>query len=256
MFRLLKESPNYLRITSLSLKDLSMANLSMNLLMVEPVRNFIKTSTRKLVRNSAASLSITALSISLSSNFWIVLGAAGGGWLLHEAIAPHSVWASTERTTVTITRQFSENYQSMLRRAETAARAAVQRSFDREVLTTNVVVTVVGQNGGAITPMLSIEVSRQNWRTSPSPQQWATYFNEAQALLIPTTTATTTTPATPATLPVPRPSPIMGNPITPTIAPSGSNRGSGDNGSGTNGTTPASPARNVDIPVEEELVIF
>ena len=215
----------------------------MNLSMVEPVRKFIKTSTRKFVRNSAASLSITALSISLSGNFWIVLGAASGGWLLHEAIVPHAVWASTERTTVTITRQFNENYQSMLRRAETAARAAVQRSFDREVLTTNVVVTVIGQNGGAITPMLAIEVSRQNWRTSPSPQEWATYFNEAQALLIPATTATTATtnratPATPTTLPAP----VTGNPRNP---------------SEINGTTSPSPGRNVDIPVdEEELVIF
>lgn len=247
MFRLLKGHPNYLRITSLSIKNLSMANLSVaNLSMAEPVRKFIKTSTRKFVRNSAASLSIATLSISLSGNFWIVLGTASGGWLLHEAIAPHSVWASTERTTVTITRQFNENYQSMLRRAETAARAAVQRSFDREVLTTNVVVMVVGQNGGAITPMLSIEVSRQNWRTSPSPQQWATYFNEAQALLIPATTATTT-PATPATLPAPRTSPMIGNPIAP-------NAGNGANGA--NGATPTSPVRNVDIPAEEELVIF
>lgn len=234
-FKLLKSHPNYLRITSLSSKNLSRAG---------PVRKFMKTSTEKFVRNSVtslASLSIATLSISLSGNFWMVLGAASGGLLLHETIAPHSVRASTERTTVTITRQFNENYQSMLRRAEAAARAAVQRSFDREVLTTNVVVTVVGQNGGAITPMLSIEVSRQNWRTSPSPQQWATYFNEAQALLIPTTTATTT-PATPATLPAPRPTPVVGNTRNP---------------SETNGTTSPSPERNVDIPSdEEELVIF
>ncbi|NJL88525.1 MAG: hypothetical protein HC916_01035 [Coleofasciculaceae cyanobacterium SM2_1_6] len=210
-------------------------------------RSFVKNSVKNSPKNSVTSvvsLSITALSISLSGNFWILLGATGG-WLIHEAIAPRSVQASTERTTVTITRQSNENYQSMLRRAETAARAAVQRSFDREVLTTNVVVTVIGQNGGAITPMLSIEVSRQNWRTSPSPQQWATYFNEAQALLIPTATATTATPATtpratPAT--TPRPAPVVGNPLNP---------------SSINGTTPSSPERNVDTPsAEEELVIF
>lgn len=215
--------------------------------MAETIRKFMKTSTRKLIKNSAASLSIATLSISLSGNFWLGLGAASGGWLIHEAIAPLSVQASTERTTVTITRQFNENYQSMLRRAEAAARAAVQRSFDREVLTTNVVVTVIGQNGGAITPMLSIEVSRQNWRTSPSPQQWATYFNEAQALLIPTATATATpgntaTPATPTTLPAPRPTPVMGNPRNP---------------SEINGITSPNPRQNIDTPSnEEELVIF
>lgn len=165
----------------------------------------------------------TILPIRLSAivfgGFWLA-GLGTGGWLLQSAIAPPPVQAATDRLTITITRQLNETYQSMLRRAEAAARAAAQRSFDTDVLVTDIAVTAIGQNSGSITPMFTLEVNRQNWRTSPNPERWASYYTEAQSLLrlSPVTTVTTTT--TPATsTPSPQSSPVNGNRITTDGAP-------------------------------------
>lgn len=178
------------------------------------------TSFKTTVKVTALSL----LSINLTGSSWLVLG--GGFWWLHEAIAPLSAQAATERRTITITRQYSETYQSMLRRAESAVRAEAQQLFDRNALTTDVVVTALGQHGGAITPMLSLGVNRQNWRTSPNPQSWATYYNDAQALLllvpVATTSPATTTPT--ATTPTAPPAGTRGNvPATAPPPPLGGN---------------------------------
>lgn len=190
------------------------------------------------------------LSISVSGGLWLA-GLGVGGWLIQVAIAPAPVRAATERVTVTINRQFNETYQSMLRRAEAAVRAAAQQSFDRDVLITDITVTAIGQSGGAITPMLTLEVSRPNWRTSPNPERWANYYSDAQSLLnlspsrtTTTTPATTTTPITapvaaPTAAPQGRPAPRT-QPVIDTTAP---------------GASPTSnPVNN--RPPEEELVIF
>lgn len=184
-------------------------------------------------------------SITVSGGLWLA-GLGAGGWLLQVAIAPAPVRAATERVTVTITRQFNETYQSMLRRAEAAVRAAAQRSFDRDVLVTDITVTAIGQNGGAITPMLTLEVSRPNWRTSPNPERWANYYSDAQSLLnlSPSRTATTTPVTSPAAIPTaptaPQGRPASGTqPVIDTSTP---------------GTPPAGSSPN--RPAEEELVIF
>ncbi len=191
----------------------------------------------------------TILSISASGSLW--LGGLGiGYWLIQGAIAPPPVQAATERLTISITRQFNETYQSMLRRAEAAVRAAAQRSFDQDVLITDVTVNAIGQNAGAITPMFTLEVSRSNWRTSPNPERWANYYSDAQSLLNlsprtsttpAATTPATTTPTVVPAAPIPQPRPATST--QPVI----------------NTTTPTStpPTGNpTNRPPEEELVIF
>ena len=112
-----------------------------------------------------------------------VMGFTGVSWLTTAAIAPQKVQAYTANVDVSLNRQTGESFQSFLRRAEAVARAAAQRSFDRDILVTQVLVTVVGQNDGAIVPVLSLAVSRQAWRNRPDPQRWATYFPNTQSLL-------------------------------------------------------------------------
>ncbi len=112
-----------------------------------------------------------------------VLGFTGVSWLTTSAIAPQSARAYTARLNVSLNREPGEAFQSFLRRAEAIARAAAQRSFDRDILVTDVAITVVGQNDGAIVPLLSLEVSRQSWRRSPDPQRWVTYFPNTESLL-------------------------------------------------------------------------
>lgn len=112
-----------------------------------------------------------------------VLGLTGMNCLLSEAIAPQSAHAYTARLNVSLARQPSESYRSFVRRAEAVARAAAQRSFDRDILVSDIAVTIVGQNNGSIAPILSLNVSRPNWRRRPDAQRWATYFPDTQKLL-------------------------------------------------------------------------
>ncbi len=113
----------------------------------------------------------------------VVLGLGGVSWLGIVAIAPQSAHAYTANVEVSLSRQSRESFQSFLRRAEAVARAAVQRSFDRDILVSYVAVTVVGQNNGAIAPVLKLNVSRKAWRNRPDPQRWTTYLPNTESLL-------------------------------------------------------------------------
>ncbi|MEH2259208.1 hypothetical protein [Nostoc sp.] len=104
-------------------------------------------------------------------------------WFLMEAIAPQVVRAYTARVDLAIDRLPEENYETVLRRAEAAARAAAQRSFDQDILVTDVSIIVSVQNYGAIAPVLTLDVSRPQWRSRPDAQIWATYFKTARSLL-------------------------------------------------------------------------
>lgn len=112
-----------------------------------------------------------------------VVGFTGINWLGTEAIAPQSAQAYTARLSVSVARQPRESYRSFVRRAETIARAAAQRSFDRDILVSDIAVTIIGQNNGSIAPVLALNVTRQNWRRRPDAQRWATYFPDTQTLL-------------------------------------------------------------------------
>ncbi|MGQ4648836.1 hypothetical protein [Lyngbya aestuarii] len=119
----------------------------------------------------------------LPVSLWAVLGFTSVSWLTITSITIQSVQASTARVEVSLNRQTDEGYDSLLRRAEAVARAAAQRSFDSNILVTEVEVTVLGQNQGTIVPILLLEVSRPAWRNRPDPQLWSTYFPTTKALL-------------------------------------------------------------------------
>ena len=127
---------------------------------------------KSMVRPRLAGLSMVA-----------VVGFTGINWLGTEAIAPQSAHANTARLNVSVARQPGEGYRSFVRRAEGVARAAAQRSFDRDILVSDVAVTIIGQNNGSIAPILDLKVTRQNWRSRPDAQRWATYFPDTQKLL-------------------------------------------------------------------------
>ncbi|MEA5507086.1 hypothetical protein VB735_29135 [Halotia wernerae UHCC 0503] len=105
-------------------------------------------------------------------------------WVVTEILAPQVVRAYTARVDLTIDRLPDENYETILRRAEAIARAAAQRSFDQDILVTDASIIVSVQSYGAIAPILVLDVSRQQWRTRPDAQRWATYFKTARSLLL------------------------------------------------------------------------
>lgn len=119
---------------------------------------------------------------------WLFVGAvsvsciAGGVGVL-DAIAPPPAYAYVARVDVVLDVQPGERYETFLSRAETVARAAIQRSFDRDILTSEVYAIIVGQRQGASVQVLSAQMSRTQWRSRPDPRRWATYYPSARVLL-------------------------------------------------------------------------
>ncbi len=147
----------------------------------------------------------------------IVLLLAIGVSGLEGAIAPQSVQAYVARVDLGIDRLPNESYDSMVRRAELISRAAAQRTFDKDILATEASVMVVGRNAGAEAPILTLTVTREQWRSRPDPQRWATYYRNSLGLLrvpassvpvIPQEPAVPATPAVPEAIAAPVPKPL------------------------------------------------
>jgi hypothetical protein len=130
------------------------------------------TKIASIVRKQIAPLSLLVL-----------LGGAGVTWLSVALVQPQTALAYTARVDVSLRSQTDETYENFLRRAEAVARAAAQRSFDGDILVTEVAVTIDCEHNGAIAPVLLLSVSRQNWKNRPDAQYWATYFSTSKLLL-------------------------------------------------------------------------
>ncbi len=118
----------------------------------------------------------------LSAGLAAILGGTGI-WLTEALIAPQASQAYTSRLDLFLTREADETYDTLLRRGEMAARAGAQRSFDQDLLITNVSVTVVVEGDGVSVPILALRVDRDQWRSRPETYYWATYYRTAEALL-------------------------------------------------------------------------
>lgn len=96
---------------------------------------------------------------------------------------PQAAQAYTSRITLFVPRNSDESYPAFLRQSEAIARAAVQRSFDTDLLISEVIVTVIGENQGLAIPVMEVQVTRNEWQERPDPQYWATYYDSASMLL-------------------------------------------------------------------------
>jgi hypothetical protein len=112
------------------------------------------------------------------------MGVLGAGvvWI-PQVIAPSAAVAYTSRLDLFLTREPDESFEVFLQRAEIVARAAVQRSFDADVVMTDVVVTIVGDYQNVALPILTIDVSRSDWQLRPDVGYWATYYEAAEGLM-------------------------------------------------------------------------
>ena len=133
----------------------------------------------KLSQILAFSLSVPWLSIP-----WFPLaGLTTGIWMLQSVLPDSTAYAYTYAVNVPIEWEANETYEGLTRRAEMTARATAQQSFDRDILITEVAITVLGTSGEIVVPLLLLQVSREDWRARPDPQYWATYYNSARELL-------------------------------------------------------------------------
>lgn len=118
----------------------------------------------------------------LSAGLAALVGGTGI-WITEALIAPQASQAYTSRLDLFLARETGETYETLIRRAEMAARAGAQRSFDQDLLTTNVSVTVVAEGDGLTVPILTLRVDRDQWRARPETYYWATYYRTAEMLL-------------------------------------------------------------------------
>lgn len=165
-----------------------------------------------------------------------LLGLASGSCLSLPILMPPPAQAYVARMEITLDRQPDESYDTLLRRAEAAARAAAQRGFDRDVLVSELSIIVMAQNRGLMAPVLALQVSRMQWRNRPDSTLWITYFRTARELLgfsssptspppagttgatPPPTAPTSTVPAPPAAT-TPAATPAATPTTTPTATP-------------------------------------
>ncbi len=98
-------------------------------------------------------------------------------------MAPPAAVAYTSRVNLFLTREPGESFDVFIQRAEIVARAAVQRSFDADIVMTDVIVTVVGDTQNVAVPILTVEVSRNDWQLRPDVEYWGTYYQAAEGLL-------------------------------------------------------------------------
>ena len=104
---------------------------------------------------------------------------------------------------VSIRRQGNETYGQFLERANSLAKNTIEQRFktDRELDALNVV--VVGENNGAIAPLLAVKVNRDNWQANPNVQKWSNEFPFSQSLLGLESPPPPTTPSAAAAPPPP-----------------------------------------------------
>jgi hypothetical protein len=112
---------------------------------------------------------------------FLSLCAASVGLVL--SLSQSVVQAYNARTDVVLDRLTDETFDAMKQRAEVVARAAAQRSFDRDVLISDVSVNIIARHNGSELPLMTLGVSRLNWQNRPDVRRWATYYKSAQLLL-------------------------------------------------------------------------
>ena len=141
---------------------------------------------------------------------------------------PPAAHAYLARQELRVERLKAEPYAAFISRSELIARAAIQRTFDRDLLTSTLVVYVVGLHQGAEAPVMSVEVTRSQWQRRPDSRRWATYYRMSQVLLgfgysplpvvLPDAAATNPFSIQPPTVPIATPTPVPS--VSPTVSPS------------------------------------
>ncbi|NJK47198.1 hypothetical protein HC931_02410 [Candidatus Gracilibacteria bacterium] len=119
----------------------------------------------------------------ISIGLFILFGCTGINLLASEILATPIVFAQASEISLPIARQKQENYENFLRRAEATAAKTIQQRFQENSAIAELRLAILGENQGAIAPVLSIRVSRDKWRREPSINRWATYYPDSKFLL-------------------------------------------------------------------------
>jgi hypothetical protein len=190
-------------------------------------------------------------------NATIVLLGGMVGLAGFELLATAPVQAYEARLSVTLDLEPNETFQTLMKRAEVVARAAVQRAFDTDILATDASIFINGRSGGLEAPLLSVQISRFQWQSFPDARRWATYYPSTQGLLRLDPPVTVSEPAlqpgstlAPSTRPTPQGNlPSNGGFVPGSVTPGTS----GNVTPGVPGTTPQSTSPDSTVPNSIQL---
>lgn len=103
---------------------------------------------------------------------------------LHLAsLAPRPVRAASQRLTLNLSVQPGDSLRDLLDRAEARTASVVRDTFSRDITLSDISLIVLGERDGLVTPLLSLNVRRDRWRTDPRVSTWAQYYPNASSLL-------------------------------------------------------------------------
>ncbi|WP_013321694.1 hypothetical protein [Gloeothece verrucosa] len=104
-------------------------------------------------------------------------------WIATIGIYPSITLAKPIEFNLPIYRQPQESYNQFMQRSKNLAYSTINSRFKQDPSLDEIKVVIVGENAGAIAPVLVVKVSRQAWINSPSVEPWATYFTDSRLLL-------------------------------------------------------------------------
>ena len=100
-----------------------------------------------------------------------------------------------------------ESYEGLLTRASQLAEKTIISRFNQQQGLNKIDLLITAEKSGAIAPLLSVKVSRQDWFGNPNIQRWANVFPFGKALLGFSSPAPVVTPKSPPAAVNPSPSP-------------------------------------------------
>ncbi|GCA73531.1 hypothetical protein MiTe_00346 [Microcystis aeruginosa NIES-2520] len=126
--------------------------------------------------------------------------------LLTGIIAVDVVFAqSTVNLPITVKR--GESYEGLLTRASQLAEKTIISRFNQQQGLNKIDLLITAEKSGAIAPLLSVKVSRQDWFGNPNIQRWGNVFPFGKDLLGFSSPAPVVTPKSPPAAVNPTPSP-------------------------------------------------
>jgi len=155
----------------------------------------------------------------------------GCGWLSLDFINSPVAIAQISQIPLTLSREPEETYPNFVQRATNLVATRLKNDFSKNSSLNELRIVVIGQNNGNIAPVLSVNMSRQQWLNNPNPQPLINYFADSEFLLgfdVPVPATTTTSTPAPTTPPAETPSPTQSppanvspnnNPPLPAITP-------------------------------------
>lgn len=140
--------------------------------------------------NNWAKYHKVAAKVSQIAILVVLLGTGREFLFIRKAIAQQpthpsqATQAKPARMNLAVNRQPEESYESLMSRAQIVAMTAVKQRFSQDRHAPAVSVMIVAHSYGAIAPILSLEVSRNQWQYSKADtKNQMKYFSTARMLL-------------------------------------------------------------------------